>query len=133
METKDPAVCPPRRDYLETLNKELFMQKAELENVLKNLKEAQSQLVESERMASLGQLTAGLAHELNNPVNFISGNVKPLKRDIEDILQVISTYDSVVKEQKLEGNFTRVEALKEELELEFFKAGLRWLRVYKYT
>jgi len=95
------------------------MQKAELENVLKNLKSTQSQLVESERMASLWQLTAGLAHELNNPVNFISGNVKPLKRDIEDILQVISAYDSVVKEQKLEGNFTRVEALKEQLELDF--------------
>lgn len=108
-----------QRDHLETLNKELSKQKAELENVLKNLKATQSQLVESERMASLGQLTAGLAHELNNPVNFISGNVIPLKRDIEDILQVISTYDSVVKEQKLEGNFTHVEALKEELELEF--------------
>ena len=108
-----------QRDYLETLNKELWMQKAELENVLKNLKSTQSQLVESERMASLWQLTAGLAHELNNPVNFISGNVKPLKRDIEDILQVISAYDSVVKEQKLEGNFTRVEALKEQLELDF--------------
>jgi signal transduction histidine kinase len=108
-----------QRDYLETLNKELGMQKAELENALKNLKEAQSQLVESERMASLGQLTAGLAHELNNPLNFISGNVEPLKRDIEEIFQVISTYDSVVKEQKLEGHFTHVEALKEELELEF--------------
>ena len=108
-----------QRDYLETLNKELGMQKAELENVLKNLKETQSQLVESERMASLWQLTAGLAHELNNPVNFISGNVKPLKRDIEQILQVIYTYDSVVKEQKLETNFSDVQAMKEKLDLEF--------------
>jgi signal transduction histidine kinase len=108
-----------QRDYLETLNKELGVQKAELEDVLKNLKETQSQLVESERMASLGQFTAGAAHELNNPVNFISGNISPLKRDIENILQVISKYDSVIQEQKLEGKFTHVEALKKEIGLEF--------------
>jgi signal transduction histidine kinase len=108
-----------QRDYLQKLNEELGVQKEELEEVLKNLKETQSQLVESERMASLGQFTAGAAHELNNPVNFISGNVKPLKRDIENILQVISKYDSVIQEQKLEGKFTQVEALKKELELEF--------------
>jgi len=108
-----------QRDYLETLNRELGVQKEELEDVLKNLKETQSQLVVSERMASLGQFTAGAAHELNNPVNFISGSVKPLERDIEIILQVISSYNSIIKEQKLEGKFTHAEALKKELELEF--------------
>jgi tetratricopeptide (TPR) repeat protein len=107
-----------QRDYMETLNKELFRQKSELEKVLKHLKTTQSQLVESERMASLGQLTAGLAHELNNPVNFISGNVYPLKRDVEDILKIIAAYDTVIKVQRLEAKFSHVEALKEELEPE---------------
>ena len=108
-----------QRDHLQTLNKELGVQKAELEDVLKHLKETQSQLVESERMASLGQFTAGAAHELNNPVNFISGSVKPLERDIEHILKIITKYDSVIQEQKLEDTFTPVEALKEEVEMQF--------------
>ena len=53
------------------------------------LKAAQTQLVESEKMASLGLLTAGIAHEINNPINFISGNIEPLKQDIADILEKI--------------------------------------------
>ncbi|MDP5172759.1 MAG: ATP-binding protein [Bacteroidia bacterium] len=57
----------------------------ELETTLSKLKKAQSKLVESEKMASLGQLTAGIAHEINNPINFVKGNVGPLKRDFEEI------------------------------------------------
>ncbi len=57
----------------------------ELNKTLSHLKNTQVSLVESEKMASLGQLTAGVAHEINNPINFVSSNVKPLYRDIEDI------------------------------------------------
>ena len=56
-----------------------------LESTLSQLKSAQSKLVESEKMASLGQLTAGIAHEINNPINFVKGNVGPLKRDFSEI------------------------------------------------
>ncbi|MEM8526843.1 MAG: ATP-binding protein [Bacteroidota bacterium] len=65
--------------------KDLAAQKAATEKVLEELKATQSQLIQSEKMASLGQLTAGLAHEINNPVNFIASNVKALKMDFEDL------------------------------------------------
>jgi PAS domain S-box-containing protein len=67
---------------LQALNRELFssneelnLRKAELENALEELKKAQSQLVLSEKMASLGTLVAGIAHEINNPLNFISNGL----------------------------------------------------------
>jgi len=56
-----------------------------LNDALDKLKAAQAQLVESEKMASLGQLTAGIAHEINNPINYVKNNVTPLKRDFADI------------------------------------------------
>lgn len=67
----------------------------ELNESLEGLKQAQSQLVESEKMASLGQLTAGIAHEINNPINFVTSNINPLKRDVEMILEAMTTIESV--------------------------------------
>lgn len=57
-----------------------------------HLKKTQTKLVSAEKMASLGQLTAGIAHEINNPLNFISSNVEPLKRDLLDLKQVLDAY-----------------------------------------
>ncbi len=57
-----------------------------------NLKQTQTQLVNAEKMASLGQLTAGIAHEINNPINFITSNIKPLRRNIGEIVEVMQEY-----------------------------------------
>jgi signal transduction histidine kinase len=57
----------------------------ELVGSLENLKVAQAQLVQSEKMASLGQLTAGIAHEINNPLNFILGGVEAVGDEIQDL------------------------------------------------
>ncbi|MBK8500368.1 MAG: hypothetical protein IPL52_16505 [Flavobacteriales bacterium] len=57
-----------------------------------HLKRTQTQLVNSEKMASLGQLTAGIAHEINNPINFITSNIAPLRRNIGDLLEVVKAY-----------------------------------------
>ena len=97
------------------LNTQLEKQKSELNKTLKDLTQYQTQLVQSEKMASLGQLTAGVAHELNNPLNFISTSIKPLQRNIEDLLTVLNKYISVIEEKKLSAGFGVVEELKETL------------------
>lgn len=67
----------------------------ELQESNDHLKRTQSQLVNAEKMASLGQLTAGIAHEINNPVNFITSNIPPLRRDLTDVLEVLNGYRAI--------------------------------------
>ena len=57
----------------------------EKEELFENLKNTQAQLVQSEKMASLGQLTAGIAHEINNPINFIASSCYALESDVEEL------------------------------------------------
>jgi signal transduction histidine kinase len=86
-------------DYNQTLEQqvqkrtqELEQKNRVLEQTLQDLKLTQSQLVQSEKMSSLGQLVAGVAHEINNPVNFIHGNLKYLHEYTENLLGLISLY-----------------------------------------
>ncbi|MGH1396558.1 MAG: sensor histidine kinase [Trichormus sp.] len=67
-------------------------QAKELKQSLKELKETQSQLIQTAKMSSLGQLVAGIAHEINNPVNFIYGNLKYLQEYIHDLMQLVNLY-----------------------------------------
>ena len=108
-----------QKDHLSMLNHELEEQKYELNNTLKELTQAQTQLVQSEKMASLGQLTAGVAHELNNPINFISASIKPLQRNVEDLLGLLEKYDAVIEKSNLSGEFGEVEEIKESLDLDY--------------
>ncbi|MEE9584342.1 MAG: HAMP domain-containing protein, partial [Candidatus Brocadiales bacterium] len=64
----------------------------ELQKAYKELQSAQTQLVQSEKMASLGQLVAGIAHEINNPISFIYGNMHHLDEYIKDIKNVLSGF-----------------------------------------
>ncbi|MBP0000459.1 MAG: histidine kinase [Cyanobacteria bacterium SID2] len=63
-----------------------------LQEVLQTLQKTQAQLVQTEKMSSLGQLVAGIAHEINNPVNFIYGNVIHTKAYVEDVLRLLQLY-----------------------------------------
>ncbi|MBP0009221.1 AAA family ATPase [Roseofilum sp. Belize Diploria] len=65
----------------------------DLQQVLTDLQEAQLQLVQSEKMATLGNLVAGVAHEINNPVGFISGNVRVAQEYLQDLLDILSLYE----------------------------------------
>ncbi|MEG4057745.1 PAS domain-containing protein [Microcoleus sp. Pol7_B2] len=64
----------------------------QLEQTLEELKNAQSQLIQAEKMSSIGQMVAGVAHEINNPVNFIYGNIIPAAQYARDLLKVIYLY-----------------------------------------
>ena len=67
---------------------------AELEQALTQLKLTQAQLVQSEKMSSLGQLVAGIAHEINNPVSFIFGNVGYASEYVEDLVSLLQLYQA---------------------------------------
>lgn len=102
----------------------------ELNDTLNQLRDAQSQLIESEKMASLGQLTAGIAHEINNPINFVSSNIKPLRRDIDDLIQILDSYEDITQTNSLETmqeKLVKAERLKEDLDLNYLKTELDML------
>ena len=90
-----------------------------LNKLLHDLREAQQQLVMSEKMASLGQLTAGVAHEINNPINFVSANIKPLKEDLDDIMECINRYENIITKNKLEDIFEEVRQYQEKIDIKF--------------
>ena len=95
-------------------NRQLLELNRELENNYKKLQEAQLQLVQTEKMATLGNLVAGVAHEINNPAGFIQGNLEPTVAYIQDLLAHLRLY------QTLHGN-SNPKILKhaEEIDLEF--------------
>ena len=97
----------------------LEKQKAELNETLCHLTQAQTQLVQSEKMASLGQVTAGVAHELNNPLNLFSTSVKPLQRNMENLITILNKYDSLIKENKLDAVVSEVEKYKQSVDFAY--------------
>jgi signal transduction histidine kinase len=74
------------------LTKVAQMQAQKLEKSLKELQQTQAQLIQAEKMSSLGQLVAGIAHEINNPVNFIYGNLKYINDYTRDLLKLVQLY-----------------------------------------
>jgi signal transduction histidine kinase/heme-degrading monooxygenase HmoA len=75
---------------LATLSRENVRKKRELEQALTKLKDAQALLVQQEKMASLGQMTAGVAHEINNPIAFVLTNHETLLRDFQELLGFVN-------------------------------------------
>jgi two-component system NtrC family sensor kinase len=98
-----------------------------LEKTLNELKDAQSQLVESEKMAGLGQLTAGIAHEINNPINFVTANIKPLQLDIDDLNEIITKYESLDLNANVEEQLSAIEKFKKQIDLDFVQTEIKGL------
>jgi hemerythrin-like metal-binding protein len=76
-----------RTSALAESNRKLQAERAELTVLLQKVQDTQSQLLQSEKMASIGQLAAGVAHEINNPIGFVNSNLGTLWRYVEDLLR----------------------------------------------
>lgn len=94
-------------------------QATQLQDALDDLQKMQFQLVQTEKMSSLGQLVAGIAHEINNPVNFIYGNVTHARQNVEDLLRLIALY-----QQYYPDAHPAILAEIEEMDLEFVMGDL---------
>lgn len=111
----------------ESAEAELLRRNNELTELNAKLSFAQEQLVQSEKMASIGQLAAGVAHEINNPIGYIFSNFCTLENYIAGLLEMLSTYEkaetSIVNCEALED----VRAVRERIELAYLKEDIPFL------
>lgn len=84
-----------RTEALEAANARLEIEKEQQQVLIRKLSDMQGQLLQSEKMASIGLLAAGVAHEINNPLGFISANFGALERDARDILRLVTAFEGV--------------------------------------
>jgi len=106
-------------EVLQKSEQQLKAQTEELENTLQELNQTQVQLVQQEKMSSLGQLVAGVAHEINNPVNFIQGNLTHLEGYSQDLLYLVQLY-----QQYYPNPIPEIQAQAEEIDLDFLQSDL---------
>ena len=104
-----------RTRELTEANARLEADRSELEMLLHKVEETQSQLLQSEKMASIGQLAAGVAHEINNPIGFVNSNLGTLGRYVEDILRLAEAGASTAEGQ----------AIAQEIDFDYLRNDLR--------
>ncbi|HIK31653.1 MAG TPA: PAS domain S-box protein [Oscillatoriales cyanobacterium M4454_W2019_049] len=105
--------------YLKQSKASLKHQAQQLQNTLRTLQQTQAQLVHNEKMLSLGQLVAGIAHEINNPVNFIHGNIGYVKNYVEDLLELIKSYQACYPNPP-----ENLQEILEEIDFEFIQSDV---------
>lgn len=111
---------------LQSSNEKLAKEKYEQIELNRQLKEAQAQVVQSEKMASIGQLAAGVAHEINNPLGYIHSNLHTLKQYLQD-LEKVTEMAKQLAAQLPEGCQEAIEfnQLKQDLDLDFLQEDLK--------
>jgi two-component system, NtrC family, sensor kinase len=112
-----------RTSDLEQANNQLLANNVELKQLNEKLESAHTQLLQSEKMASIGQLAAGVAHEINNPVGFVNSNLGTLGKYISNMFNVIAAYETA--EAKLGGNTCpEVSQIKKTVDFNYLKEDI---------
>jgi two-component system, NtrC family, sensor kinase len=96
---------------------ELEQEKAEQRRLIDQLEDAQNQLLQSEKLASIGQLAAGVAHEINNPVGFVNSNFGALERYVSSLLTLIDAYGSA-------DHAAEAPAIRQKIDYEYLKEDI---------
>jgi signal transduction histidine kinase len=118
IKVKANGLLTQRNEEINSQKEEIATQRDNLEQTYNNLVSAQAQLVQSEKMASLGQLTAGVAHEINNPINFVSAGVDSLRANFTDITSVAMDYFALDPAEDNTQKLTALCRLRQEMEVE---------------
>lgn len=108
---------------LQLANLTLENEKTRQADLIRKLGEAQNQLLQSEKMASIGVLAAGVAHEINNPVGFVNSNLSSLQRYMQSLLQLLDAYESC--EANLpQADRSALQALRKEIDADYLRGDL---------
>ena len=117
-----------QQDLQEALDKEHTGRMA-LEKAHTELKNTQLHLLQTEKMASLGQMTAGIAHEINNPINFVTGGIQSLRDILQELMEFVDVCEqlTVADANSLKERIAKIGALKEGLDLAEIKDDTKGL------
>jgi signal transduction histidine kinase len=96
----------------------------QLQNALDTIQEVQRQLIQSEKMSSIGQLAAGVAHEINNPIGYINSNLSSLKTYVEDLLALVARYEALESSCGDAEQRSQLLAFKQKIDLAFLKVDV---------
>ncbi|MBO0940266.1 ATP-binding protein [Acidovorax temperans] len=103
---------------------ELIKANRDLKELNSKLSDAQSKLIQSEKLASIGQLAAGVAHEINNPIGFIFSNFGTLEQYLEDLFQMLDAYEQAEASMSDGAALARIRSLKADLDIDYLKEDI---------
>lgn len=107
------------RNVSDDLERKLVEKNRYLNDLIEKTQSMQEQLVNAEKMASLGQLTAGIAHEINNPINFVSSNLSPLKKDLAELKELCLRYNGLHSAKEPIKRLQEIEIQNQRIDPEF--------------
>jgi PAS domain S-box-containing protein len=109
----------------EAAEAELLRRYSELSELNARLGEVQDQLLQSEKLASIGQLAAGVAHEINNPIGYVNSNIGSLERYVGDVFRILDTYAAAESAMAADAlAYGDIQRVKQEIDIDFLRQDL---------